>query len=70
MALPTPADTATDLARTAEVGVAGVSSFFTDNREFYRVDTALIVPAVAADHGACGCTAGSNARWSSTTPRS
>ena len=49
VALPTPTDTATDLARTAEVGIAGVSPFFTDNREFYRVDTALIVPAVAAD---------------------
>jgi DMSO/TMAO reductase YedYZ molybdopterin-dependent catalytic subunit len=49
VALPTPTDTAADLARTAEVGVAGVSPFFTDNREFYRVDTALIVPAVAAD---------------------
>ncbi len=49
VALPTPTDTATDLARTAQVGIAGVSPFFTDNREFYRVDTALIVPAVAAD---------------------
>jgi hypothetical protein len=49
VALPTATDTAVDLARTAEVGVTGVSPFFTDNREFYRVDTALIVPAVAAD---------------------
>jgi DMSO/TMAO reductase YedYZ molybdopterin-dependent catalytic subunit len=47
--LPPVLDTAANLARTAEVDVPGVSRFFTDNRDFYRVDTALIVPAVAAD---------------------
>ena len=37
------------LAEGAAIELPGVSSFFTPNRDFYRVDTALVVPRIAAE---------------------
>jgi DMSO/TMAO reductase YedYZ molybdopterin-dependent catalytic subunit len=34
---------------TVEAGVDGITPFFTPNRDFYRVDTALVVPQVPAE---------------------
>jgi DMSO/TMAO reductase YedYZ molybdopterin-dependent catalytic subunit len=34
---------------TVDAGVAGIAPFFTPNRDFYRVDTALVVPQVPAE---------------------
>ena len=44
--LPAPDDPAVMLPSTVEVGVPGVTPFRVPNAEFYRVDTALTVPAV------------------------
>ncbi|MFE0820067.1 molybdopterin-dependent oxidoreductase [Streptomyces sp. NPDC058847] len=46
--LPPPASRAPAVPRGAQVGVAGVSPFITPNADFYRVDTALVVPRVDA----------------------
>jgi DMSO/TMAO reductase YedYZ molybdopterin-dependent catalytic subunit len=46
--LPTPADPAAALPPDPALAVPGVSSFVTPNDRFYRVDTALFVPAVDA----------------------
>ncbi|MFB7653168.1 MULTISPECIES: molybdopterin-dependent oxidoreductase [unclassified Streptomyces] len=46
--LPRPASGAPAVPRRAQVRVDGVSSFFTPNSDFYRVDTALVVPKVDA----------------------
>jgi DMSO/TMAO reductase YedYZ molybdopterin-dependent catalytic subunit len=46
--IPAPSDTAT-LAKGTGVGVRGVSSFYTPNSTFYRVDTALVVPKIDAE---------------------
>ncbi|MEU1869925.1 molybdopterin-dependent oxidoreductase [Streptomyces sp. NPDC019793] len=46
--LPPPGSRAPAVPRRARVGVDGVSSFFTPNSDFYRVDTALVVPKVDA----------------------
>jgi len=45
--LPRPVDVA-PVPAGADLHVAGLSSFFTPNDSFYRVDTALIVPKVPA----------------------
>ncbi|MFD0412811.1 molybdopterin-dependent oxidoreductase [Streptomyces sp. NPDC127108] len=47
--LPSPASPARAVPRGAQVRVPGVSSFTTSNKDFYRVDTALVVPKVNAD---------------------
>lgn len=47
--LPRPADPAADLPAGYRAKVAGLGPFFTPNREFYRVDTALTLPAVPAE---------------------
>jgi DMSO/TMAO reductase YedYZ molybdopterin-dependent catalytic subunit len=47
--IPTPVDTASPVASDAAVGVRGVSPFITPNDRFYRVDTALFVPAVTTE---------------------
>ncbi|MDQ0665006.1 DMSO/TMAO reductase YedYZ molybdopterin-dependent catalytic subunit [Arthrobacter ulcerisalmonis] len=44
--LPGPASPAAPIPPAAEPGVAGVSPLVTPNRDFYRIDTALSVPAV------------------------
>ncbi|CAM5624232.1 Molybdopterin-dependent oxidoreductase OS=Streptomyces tendae OX=1932 GN=GUR47_05665 PE=4 SV=1 [Streptomyces tendae] len=46
--LPPPGSPAPAVPRRAQVGVAGVSPFVTPNGDFYRVDTALVVPRVDA----------------------
>jgi DMSO/TMAO reductase YedYZ molybdopterin-dependent catalytic subunit len=48
LALPRPADPAAALARGADLAreVDGLTPLFTDNRDFYRVDTALVVPQI------------------------
>ncbi|WP_399894316.1 sulfite oxidase [Streptomyces sp. BBFR51] len=46
--LPPPASRAPAVPRRAQVRVDGISSFVTPNSDFYRVDTALVVPKVDA----------------------
>lgn len=47
--LPAPASPAPALPAGAQLPVSGISSFTTPNPDFYRVDTALVVPKVDAD---------------------
>ncbi|MER6450392.1 molybdopterin-dependent oxidoreductase [Streptomyces venezuelae] len=47
--LPAPASPAPDLPPGAALRVPGISPFTTPNKDFYRVDTALVVPRVPAD---------------------
>ncbi|MGP2435978.1 molybdopterin-dependent oxidoreductase [Streptomyces sp. JW3] len=46
--LPAPDSPAPAVPKGAQLRVAGVSSFRTPNKDFYRVDTALVVPKVDA----------------------
>ena len=46
--LPTAASSE-PLAADTELGVEGISSFVTPNSDFYRIDTALVVPQVSKD---------------------
>ncbi|RKN38629.1 molybdopterin-dependent oxidoreductase [Micromonospora endolithica] len=46
VSLPPPVRPAPPLPATVSVGVDGMPPFVTPNRDFYRVDTALIVPQV------------------------
>ncbi len=48
IALPTAASSES-LATNTELGVEGISSFVTPNSDFYRIDTALVVPQVSKD---------------------
>ncbi|MFI2781766.1 molybdopterin-dependent oxidoreductase [Streptomyces sp. ALB3] len=47
--LPAPASPAPATPRGAGPDIRGLSSFTTPNKDFYRVDTALVVPRVDAD---------------------
>ena len=47
--LPAPADPAPALPAGVEVGVPGVEPFITPNEDFYRIDTALVVPRLTAE---------------------
>ncbi|MEV6103690.1 molybdopterin-dependent oxidoreductase [Streptomyces sp. NPDC051940] len=47
--LPAPDSPAPPVPRGAQLGIKGIGPFFTPNRDFYRVDTALVVPRVNAD---------------------
>jgi DMSO/TMAO reductase YedYZ molybdopterin-dependent catalytic subunit len=47
--LPAAADPAPALPATARAAVPGLDPYVTPNRDFYRVDTALVVPQVPAD---------------------
>lgn len=47
--LPVPASPAPALPADVEVGVQGVAPFRVPNADFYRIDTALVVPQVAAE---------------------
>ncbi len=47
--LPAPASAAKPVPAGAELSLVGLSSFVTPNKDFYRVDTALVVPQVATD---------------------
>lgn len=46
LALPTPATPLPPLAKGVDLGKAGIAPFVTPNREFYRIDTALLAPNV------------------------
>ncbi|TNB73878.1 oxidoreductase [Arthrobacter sp. BB-1] len=46
VALPVPASAAPAIAAAAEAGVEGITPLVTPNTDFYRIDTALSVPAV------------------------
>ncbi|MFD7534777.1 molybdopterin-dependent oxidoreductase [Streptomyces sp. NPDC059819] len=46
--LPRPASPAAPVPKGAELHIPGISPFFTPNPDFYRVDTALVVPKVDA----------------------
>jgi DMSO/TMAO reductase YedYZ molybdopterin-dependent catalytic subunit len=48
-AIPEPADPAPPPPAGADLDVPGVDPFLTPNGEFYRVDTALFVPAIDAE---------------------
>lgn len=48
LALPAPSSPAPAVPAGARPGVGGISAFTTPNRDFYRVDTALVVPEVDA----------------------
>ncbi|MFB6521054.1 molybdopterin-dependent oxidoreductase [Streptomyces sp. NPDC056401] len=47
--LPAPASPAAPIPAGTALRIPGVSAFTTPNKEFYRVDTALVVPKVDAD---------------------
>ncbi|GIJ65304.1 hypothetical protein Voc01_002210 [Virgisporangium ochraceum] len=47
--LPAPASPAPALPAAVETRVDGLARFVTSNRDFYRIDTALVVPQVAPD---------------------
>ncbi|MET8748948.1 molybdopterin-dependent oxidoreductase [Streptomyces sp. NPDC004667] len=47
--LPAPASPAAALPRGASLRIPGISPFTTPNTDFYRVDTALVVPRLSAD---------------------
>ena len=49
VSIPAPASAAKPLAEGAAIDLPGLSSFYTPNRDFYRVDTALVVPRIAAE---------------------
>jgi DMSO/TMAO reductase YedYZ molybdopterin-dependent catalytic subunit len=49
LALPDAESQAPTLAGSTELGVEGVSTFVTPNNDFYRIDTALVVPQVPKD---------------------
>jgi DMSO/TMAO reductase YedYZ molybdopterin-dependent catalytic subunit len=44
--LPTPAAAAAPIPATAELGIPGLAPVITPNGQFYRIDTALIVPQI------------------------
>ncbi|MDI3384811.1 sulfite oxidase [Streptomyces sp. B-S-A8] len=46
--LPAPSSSAAPTPRGAALRIKGISPFVTPNRDFYRVDTALVVPKVDA----------------------
>ncbi|MEU8891988.1 molybdopterin-dependent oxidoreductase [Streptomyces sp. NPDC048442] len=50
IAIPAPAEPARPVPSGAELRVPGLGPLTTPNRDFYRVDTALVVPRVDATH--------------------
>ncbi|KUG59122.1 oxidoreductase [Nesterenkonia jeotgali] len=49
LVLPTPAVRAPAIPAGASVGVDGVAPFITPNNDFYRIDTALVVPELSPE---------------------
>jgi len=47
--LPAPAVASPPVPAGAQLDVAGISPYITPNKDFYRIDTALVVPNVDAD---------------------
>ncbi len=52
VAVPTGVATAPPVPSGADLGVEGLTPFITPNADFYRIDTALIVPTVTAEEWA------------------
>jgi len=50
--LAAPASKAAVLPKAAELNIPGLSSFYTPNSSFYRVDTALVIPQVTTQQWA------------------
>lgn len=46
--LPAPSSAAAPVSQRTALGIDGISPFMTPNNEFYRVDTALVVPKADA----------------------
>lgn len=49
LSLPAPASAAPPLPPGVDLGIPGVAPFVTKNADFYRVDTALVVPQLSPD---------------------
>lgn len=49
LVLPAPASAAPAIPAGADLKIRGLGAFVTPNKDFYRVDTALVVPRVDAD---------------------
>lgn len=49
IALPKPVQPLPDIPPDVSLGIDGVDPFITPNSEFYRIDTALVVPRVSTD---------------------
>jgi len=49
LTLPTPAVAAPPIPASASLAVPGISPIITPNSDFYRIDTALVVPNIDAD---------------------
>lgn len=49
LTLPTPAVAAAPIPASASLNVPGISPIITPNADFYRIDTALVVPNIDAD---------------------
>ncbi|RZS90326.1 DMSO/TMAO reductase YedYZ molybdopterin-dependent catalytic subunit [Motilibacter rhizosphaerae] len=49
VALPKPVSPAPALPAGAQLAVPGITGFYTEPRDFYRVDTALVVPQLSTD---------------------
>lgn len=49
LSIPQPDADAPELPPDADLGVTGIEPFVTPNDEFYRIDTALVVPQVSKD---------------------
>ncbi|WP_092807529.1 molybdopterin-dependent oxidoreductase [Rhodococcus globerulus] len=47
--VPTAASAAPPIPAAANIGVAGASTYITPNDDFYRIDTALLVPQLTTD---------------------
>jgi len=49
LSIPKPDADAAELPADADLGVPGIEAFVTPNDDFYRIDTALVVPQVSKD---------------------
>lgn len=47
--VPTAADPAPPIPAGADIGISGASTYITPNDDFYRIDTALLVPQLTTD---------------------
>lgn len=47
--IPAVADVAAPIPAGVNIGVAGASTYITSNKDFYRIDTALLVPQLTTD---------------------
>ena len=61
-----PVPTPVVVPPAASLHVPGITPYVVPNRDFYRIDTALVVPQMDTGDGVCGCTASSTRRSRST----